>query len=638
MQKKIAVLILIGLLVCAGAIFAGGAKEAPKAAAAAVEAGGEAPQLAAMVARGELPPVSERLPENPYVMEVFQEIGRYGGTLRRGYTGTGDTPGLQKMARVGFVEFGPDPAVIEPHMAERFTISDDGLVYTFYLRKGLRWSDGEPFTTADVEFAYRHIALNEELTSTPPARVRIGTQLVDLEILDDYTFRFVLPTISATFLQNLTTDDGWGANTPAHYLKQYHAEFAETAELARLVRAEGFEDWVQLFEAKNSEWDNPDRPTMRAWVAVDPLGASVLRMERNPYYWKVDPAGNQLPYIDTIENRLFLDLETLLLATLSGQIDFQGRHLPWGQFPILMENRDRGNYEVYRYPMSWGSDYAFMPNLNVADPKLNELFNDRRFRIALSHAMDRDEINEVLYLGQAKVRAATAVPESPYYVPEVEMLYAEFDPAKSEALLREIGLSKGSDGYWRHKDGSELSFVLNNHGANADVLELVSEQWDSFGLKNEVVILDRALYTTRYRAGEFDIGGWAWGRGFQPLIAPKFVFPQDDTWNPGPLFGTWYSSGGTAGVEPPIGHPVRTAQDMYRDEYLVEPDPVKRTEIGKALIRLSAEEIWSIGTVGAVPDPHIASRRLRNVPESVLSEHQIMTPSNANVEQFFYVD
>lgn len=639
MLRKLMMTIIVGLLMTPIAVLAGGAQQGETMPAEQAEVGNEAPMLAQMVAAGELPPLEKRLPENPYVLNVVDEIGTYGGTLRRGYTGPEDLPGPQKLNRVGFVEFGPDGKTIEPSMVESYTTSEDGLTFTFQLRRGLRWSDGEPFTVDDIAFAYEHVAMNEELSPTAPPRLRVGDEIVEFQVISDHTFRFVLPAPSATFLQNLATEDGWGATTPAHYLKQFHASFADPGDIEAMVRAEDMDTWVQLFEAKADEWQNPEKPSMRAWVLQDRLGGEVARMVRNPYYWRVDPEGNQLPYIDMIENRLFLDTETLILSILSGDIDFQTRHIPWGQYAILMENRDRGNYEVLEWPMSWGSFWAFMPNLNSHDPKLNELFNDRRFRIALSHAIDRDELNEVLFLGAGKPRAATVVPESPFYEPDLEMMYAEYDPAKSEQLFREIGLSRSGDGYWNHKDGSRLSFVVNGVPEQnwPDILEMTSEMWNRVGLRNEVVLLDRSLNWSRFENAEFDINGWAWGRGFAPLIGPKFVFPSDTALNPAPLWGAWYQSNGETGVEPPEDHPVRTAMELY-DRYVVEPNAQRRLEIGKELVRLSTEQIWSIGTVGEIPDPAIRSRRLRNVPDVVLSEHLLMTPSNANVEQFFFLD
>jgi peptide/nickel transport system substrate-binding protein len=647
MLRKVIVLVVIATLMTAGLVFASGGQEEQTGEVIAqpeVAAAGEAPMLAEMVAAGDLPPLEERIPANPFVVEPWNEIGTYGGTLRRAYTGAADVPGFQKLSRVGLMEFSPDGSRVVPALAESFEVSDDGLTYTFHLREGVRFSDGQPFTARDLQFGYEDDALNEELNPSMPSLLTVGGEPIEFVLIDDYTFQYVLPRISATFLQDMARDSEWGGvprtyGPPSHYMKQFHADYADADQLAKLVDEGGFDSWVQLYEAKADFTQNPELPTLRAWVLLDRLGSDTVRMVRNPYYWRVDSQGNQLPYIDRIDNRLMLDNESLILSAISGEFDFQLRHLSFGDYPILMENRDRGDYNVIRWPTALGSTYAFMPNLNVADPKLNELFNDQRFRIALSHAMDRDEINEVLFLGVCKPRAATVVPGSPFYEPDLETMYTEFNTERASELFEEIGLQKGSDGYWRHKDGSELSVVLtaielNSLGPWPDLLEMVGEQWDRFGLKNEVQILERSLYTSRYQSAEFEIGGWAWGRGLTPLISPKFVFPQDTTWNPAPLYGLWYQTGGAQGVEPPEGGPVRRAMELY-GQYTTEPDADRRLEIGKELIRLSTEQIWSIGTVGEFPNPAVVSRRMGNVPETLLSEHLLMSPSNARLEQFF---
>ncbi len=644
MTRRLFVLVIAALLVMSGLVFASGGQEQEGEVIAQPEvaAAGEAPMLAEMVEAGEIPALDERIPEDPFVVEPWNEIGTYGGTMRRMYNGAADVPGFQKLSRVGLVEFSPDGSQIVPALAESFDLSEDGTVYTFHLREGLRWSDGESFTAADLMWDYENLLLNDEFTPSISSIWKVGGEQIRMEMVDDYTVRYVLPAVSATFLQNMARDTEWGYATPSHYMRQFHPDFADADELQELIDDGGFETWVQLFEARDEFTQNPERPSMRAWLLEDTLGSDTVRMVRNPYYWRVDSEGNQLPYIDRIENRLMLDSESMVLAVISGEVDFQLRHMTFGNYSIFMENRDRGDYDVYRWPTALGSVYSFMPNLNVEDPKLNELFNDQRFRIALSHAMDREEINEVLFLGVCKPRAATVVPGSPFYTPDLEDMYAEFDTDRAAELFEEIGLEKGSDGYYRHKDGSELSVVLTappltTFGSWPDLLELVGEHWDRFGLKNEVQIVERGLYETRYPAGEFEIGGWAWGRGLTPLIAPKFVFPSDTIWNPAPLYGEWYQTGGEQGIEPPEGGPVREAMEMY-DEYLAEPDPDKRLEIGTALIRHSTEQIWSIGTVGEYPNPAIVSRRMRNVPDGMLAEHLLMAPNNGRLEQFYIAE
>jgi len=600
----------------------------------------EAPMLAERVAAGELPPVAERLPESPFVQPVQSEIGSYGGTLRRVYTGRGDLPGFSKLSGAWLITTTPDGGTLIPDLAESFTASPDGLEYTFQLRRGVKWSDGDPWDADDILWFYDNVVMNKELNPGVPSHWRVGDEPIELIKIDEHTVSFRLPGPSAVFLQNLTLDGRSQAGVPSHYLEGFHASFVEKEKLDELVAEAQFDSWVQLFTQKNSEWLNPDRPTLRAWKNRHPIGEEVVVLERNPYFYKVDPEGNQLPYIDRIEARLVLDRANIPLSAMSGEIDFQLRHIAFSTFPLLMENRDRGDYDVLRWPYSLGSAYAFMPNLNVKDARKNELFNDRRFRIALSHAIDREEVNEILFLGVTVPRHATVVPESEFYESDLETMYASYEPETSQRLLEEIGLVKGSDGYYDYADGTDLTVTvttipLETYGKWADMAELVGGYWDRIGIKNEVQVIDRSLYTDRYRAGDLEIAGWAWGRGLSPLIAPKFVFPSDDTFNPAPLWGRWYQTGGAEGLEPPADHPVRRAMEMY-GQYTSEADADRRAQIGKDLIRLSAEEIWSIGTVGVVPDPVVVSRKLGNVPEQLLSEHLLSSPNNAGVIQFYF--
>ena len=636
---------LLAVALCAACIgvsvFAAGESEGGAVAATpAVASLGESPMLAERVSAGDLPPVAERLPENPFVQPVHDQIGRYGGTLRRVYTGRGDLPGFSKLSGAWLLTTSPDGSELVPDLAESFSAGHDGREYTFHLRRGVKWSDGDPWDADDIMWFYDHVVMNKELNPGVPSHWRVGSEPIALTKIDDYTVQFHLPGPSAVFLQNLTLDGRSQAGVPAHYLKAFHADFVDADELAAMVKEAQFDSWVQLFTQKNSEWLNPERPTLRAWKNANPIGDEVVVLERNPYFYKVDPEGNQLPYIDRIEARLVLDRANIPLSAMSGEIDFQLRHVAFSTFPLLMENRDRGGYDVLRWPYSLGSAYAFMPNLNVKDARKNELFNDRRFRVALSHAIDREELNEILFLGVTVPRHATVVPESEFYDPELEQMYASFDPELSRRMLEEIGLVKGADGYFDYPDGSDLAVTvttipLETYGKWADMAELVGGYWDELGIKNEVQVIERSLYTERYRAGDLEIAGWAWGRGLAPLIAPKFVFPSDNTFNPAPLWGRWYQTGGAEGAEPPADHPVRRAMEMY-GEYTSEPDPAKRLQIGRELIRLSAEEIWSIGTVGVVPDPVVVSRRLGNVPENLLSEHLLSSPNNAGVIQFYF--
>lgn len=603
-------------------------------------AAGEAPMLKALVEAGKLPPVEERLPENPMVIEPVSEIGTYGGTWRHAYTGMGDTPAFDKMGHTGLVIYSMDGSEVIPGLAEKYEVSEDGMTYTFYLRKGLKWSDGVEYTADDVEFWYLHEVMNKDLNPGLVARFAVNDMPIEFTKIDDYTVQFVLPGPSAVFLENLAHYGDHGI--PKHYLSQFHPEFVDPEELKARADQQGFDNWMMYFGDRNDIFSNMDRPTMRPWMLVSKLGDQVYTLERNPYFWQVDPEGNQLPYIDKIDNYLMSDPQTILMSVVAGEIDFMVRNVSFVDYPFLMENRERGNYEVYLWPMAVGSGWAFMPNMNHKDPVLREIFEDIRFRTALSIGINRDEINEMVYYGRGKPRAATVVPECPFWEEDLEDYAAEYDVARANALLDEMGLERGSDGIRRRPDGKRLEITLvtldmQNYGSWVDIVEMSAADWEKLGIDIEIHVPDRALLEQRWAAGDFDIGGWAWGRGLTPLTAPKFVFPSDSLWNPGPLYGQWYESGGARGEEPLVGSDVRRAMELYGD-YVSEPRPDERLRIGKELIRLSTESLWSIGTIGEIPSPIVVSNRLRNVPATILNEHILQTPTNARPQQFFFAD
>jgi peptide/nickel transport system substrate-binding protein len=285
-----------------------------------------------------------------------------------------------------------------------------------------------------------------------------------------------------------------------------------------------------------------------------------------------------------------------------------------------------------------------MPNQNTKDPVLQKIFRDKRFRMALSHALDRDEMNNLFFLGVCKPRQATVIPQCRFYEPDLEMMYATFEPDKANALLDEMGLKKGADGIRLRPDGKQLAFTilginLASLGPWPDILEFGAQQWTKIlGIKAEAKIIDRPLYTQRYQANDIEVGGWAWGRGLTPLISPTFVFPSTGPVNtPAPLYATWYQSGGKSGEEPPKDSDFRKAMDLY-DRYVQEADDAKRLAIGKELIRLSTESLWSIGTVGELPDPVIVKNNMGNVPKQILAEHLLANPANAKPEQWYFKD
>ena len=262
MSKRVIVSAILLILLAAPVVLAGGAQEQPKTAPAATAPAAapakEAPMLAEMVKAGKLPPLAQRLPEKPFLVQAKQ-VGKYGGTLRRVYTGLGDTPGFTKLSQAWLITATPDGGKLVPDLAERWEESADGRNYTFFLRKGVKWSDGQPWTAADIVFWYEHIVMNKELNPGVPTIMRVGDDPIKVVKVDDHTVRFELPAASAVFLQNMAQDNnGTGhAGAPAHYLKQFHPAFVSKDDLDKKVKEAQFDKWTQLFEQKATFTGNP---------------------------------------------------------------------------------------------------------------------------------------------------------------------------------------------------------------------------------------------------------------------------------------------------------------------------------------------------------------------------------------------
>jgi peptide/nickel transport system substrate-binding protein len=318
----------------------------------------EAPMLAEKVAAGELPPLADRLPvaSDLLVIQPVHEIGKYGGTWRRGFTGPGDGQNGHRVAggdRFVFWDSDEFPKVV-PNLAKGWEISEDGKEITLFLREGLKWSDGEPFTANDAIFWYEHMYQNTELVPVRSAFFNID-EGAKMEMVDDYTLKFSFPFANSLFLEVLGSSvnvfgghaifgsTAMGGYAPAHYMQQFHPDFVEQAALDELVKKEGFDNWVNLFKDKNTWQRNSDLPVLTPWKTVNPITSDNWVLERNPYYYGVDSAGNQLPYIDRISMTLAENLEVLNLRALAGEYDYQARHVSLANLPVLLENAEQGN-------------------------------------------------------------------------------------------------------------------------------------------------------------------------------------------------------------------------------------------------------------------------------------------------------
>src|SRR5690606_12501950 len=369
----------------------------------------EAPQLAELVAKGELPPVEERLPEDLMVIQPVDGIGRYGGTWRRGFTGPGDNENgnrLQASDRPVLVDHtGNTP---RPSLAKGWEMSEDGKTYTLYLRRGVRWADGGPFTADGCVFWSEDIYDNEDIVPTPIPDMTPEGKPGRIVKVDDYTVNFAFAVPFYLFEELMMGDTligggqavrqsdkrSHGAYAPAHYLKQFLPKYAGGEDAANdAARAAGYDNWVAYLHFAKDWTLNPEVPVVGPWRTVQPINNPTWVMERNPYYWAVDTEGNQLPYIDRVVMTLAENLEVLNLRAIAGEYDLQERHVDLGKLPVILENQEKGGYTVHLDLAFNGADAIFQFNQSYdADPEIAKWLANADFRRALSLAIDRDQL------------------------------------------------------------------------------------------------------------------------------------------------------------------------------------------------------------------------------------------------------
>lgn len=594
----------------------------------------EAPMLRTKVAAGELPPVEERLPKNPVVVRPVEEIGQYGGTWHKVYAGS--APWLGMSSRFGYeplVRFDRDGKTVVPNIVEKWEIKDGGKTFIFHLREGIKWSDGVSYTVDDILFWYE-VMNNKDLTPAFPRWLKPGGKPVTIEKIDDYTIRFSFTKPYLLFLENLTFSGLAITTYCKHYLKQFYPKYTSLKELESKGKAEGFKFWFQMFREKASVDRNPELPTIRAWK-VKERGATRAKAARNPYYWKVDPEGNQLPYIDYIVEDALGSAEAVNMKTMMGEVDMQALYLDFQNYTLFMENSEKGNYRVFLWDMPYV--VTIYINQNCKDPVLRKLFENRKFRIALSLSIDRDSINEFCYNGVAVPHQATAGEASLYYKEEFAKHYIEYDPQGANKLLDDIGLTKrDAEGYRLRPDGKTLAVVIEPYiggiGASpSDVYQLVRKYWEAIGIKTAVKSESANLWVERvYRTGEFEIAAYV-VENINWDLGPRWFVPMQTACPWAPLYGMWYQSGGKSG-EKPTGD-IRKVLDFY-ENLLTASTQEERIEAGQNILRLHDKNLWEIGLV-SFPTPCVVKNNFRNVPEKALYSYILRAPGYLYPEQFF---
>ena len=607
----------------------------------------EAPQFSALVKAGKLPPVNERLPEIPLMLPVVDEIGQYGGVLRRAFLGPGDHNNYTRAVYDALVRFAPDGSQVVPHIASGWESNANFTEWIVRLRPGAKWSDGQPFTADDIMFWYNDILLNKELMPGGANWMKNKDgSTARVEKLSDYMVKWSYKQPNTAFLLNLANMDGADKSisnlvfVPAHYLKQFHPKYASKANLKAKIKAAGFDTWTQLFAIEALPHLSGVRPGMAGWI---PDGTTVsdrvFRIKRNPYFVGVDPAGNQLPYIDEIRFTFFADKESLNLAAVSGEIDFQGRHINMSTYPVLKENEGQNNYRVMTWPTFGGSDAVVMFNQTWQGPE-GEFFRNKQFRIALSYAIDRDGIKELAFFGLGESRQGVPAPFHPYYPgDEYAFKYTQYDARKANKILDGIMPKKGSDGFRVMPNGKTLDIeigVVPAFGAWTDIAQLIVENWAEIGVKAHVEVRERTVHFAMRPANELMAEVWNEDTtGFPFSGQPKFDPRSDPALTFAPLVAKWYATDGKQGVAPEPA--IRRLVEIIDEAKTSSRN--RQVALAKELFRIWADNVWEIGTVGLTPMIQgvlVANKKLRNIPEVAGNDWPLRTPGDTRLEQYFY--
>jgi peptide/nickel transport system substrate-binding protein len=610
----------------------------------------ESPDLTALVQQNRLPPVAQRLPENPLVVTPVERVGRYGGNMRRGLRGSQDHNGILRMVgNQGLTRWNLEFTDVLPGVAERWEVSQDASEFTFHLRKGMKWSDGQPFTADDILFTFDDCLNNTELYRSPPSIYVINGRMPQVTKIDDQTVRFKFAGPFGLFLQQLATPLGQHPTLFAkHYCSRFHPKY--TPNVADLVRQANLSNWGDLFRARcgdieiPSRWGNPEKPTLEPWTITEPYagGATRVVMRRNPYFWQVDTEGNQLPYIDQLSFSIAQDVESLMLDVISGRIDIQERHIDTLQNkPTVAQNAQRGNYRLFETVNAGSQQMTIYPNLVHKDPAMRAMLANRDFREALSLGINRQEIIEIVYLGQSEPWQIGPRPTHPWYHERVARQHVQHDVRRANEILDGIGYNRRDAQRFRLRpDGQRVFFAIDViptlNPDQVDALELVKRHWVEIGVDMKVNTIERALYYTRGDNNDHDFAVWFGPGGLEPLIDARdwvCMHPQGSRY--AIPWAMWYASGGREGQEPNDNHKQR--MQLY-DQARATTDVRRQGELMKQILDLAAVSFDCFGVCLAPNLFGIASNRLRNVPARMPYAWSWPHPGPALPQQFFFTN
>ena len=581
----------------------------------------ETPSLEPLVKEGKLPPVAERVPAEPYISrleESGREIGRHGGTLNTLMARSKDVRLMVVYGYARLVKFNRK-LELEPDLLKKIDV-EEGRIFTFHLRRGHKWSDGHPFTTEDFRYYWEDVANHEMLAPTgPPPTLRVEGELPKITIIDNHTIRYAWSKPNPAFLPALAGARPFYIYRPAHYLRKYHARYKDEAKLNAKAKKKGQRNWAALHNKYDHQYKNKNikLPTLQPWKNTTKGPAERFVFKRNPFYHKVDTEGRQLPYIDQVNLRIASG-KIIPAQVGTGQSDLQARYLRFDNFTFLKRNEEKSGYHTYLWRIAKGSHMTLFPNMNVNDLVWRKLLRDVRFRRALSLGINRHELNQVIYFGLALEAQNTVLPDSPLFRKDYQKAWTRFDIGTANKLLDELGLDKRDDRDIRLlPDGRLLEIIVESTGESteeADVLELVTDSWRQIGIKLHTKPSQREVMRNRIYAGETVMSISSGLENGVPSadMDPKGLAPTGQVQYQWPKWGQHYESIGRMGKAIDMPQP-KKLMGLHK-KWLSATSSETRKKIWHEMLKINADQVYTIGLISGVLQPVVVRNTLRNVP------------------------
>jgi peptide/nickel transport system substrate-binding protein len=605
----------------------------------------EAPTLATLVKDGKLPPLDQRLPKVPLTLSPLGGVGKYGGRLREFWPGTGWNGHFQE-SQYGHsaLRWIDDGLGIAPGMCDKWSANADNSEWTVHIREGLKWSDGKPCTTKDIMFWWEDLTQGTSASNpdgVPDFGQDANGKLAKFTAVDDYTLKITYGTPSPLTAKrlamwvNANIGPRWIA--PRHYLEQFHPKYNKA------------QPDFKIFNEKASTWTNPEMPTLNAWMLTKYEAGKSMTAERNPYYYCVDTAGNQLPYIDGQDWVSTADRQVQLLLVRQGAVDHNHfNDFILGDIASLKDAQDAGNYDMILWDSGSGTGMMYFWNYDAADKKIRDLYRMPEFKQAMSFALDRPTIQKTVYFGTGMLTTGTMSPkafefnfnaEAQAFGKKAFSIYSAYDPAKAKELLDKIGCKVGADGKRTYPDGSKLEVRIDIQAdANkeaTDVMEIAKKSWEAVGLNMIVNQVTPTAFGDSWEAGKLTFRtAWEVGDGPDHLLYPSWVVPNErERW--APLCGNLMRFAGTPSETSETdkspwdrkparfnkndadykGTPVEQIHAIYA-KAIIEPDEVKRAQFVWQMWQIHMDKgPFFIGTVANYPKPKIFSRKLKGFPK-----------------------